>query len=288
MRTLHTRFDHPPLIDDLWADRLVLPEERRAIAEAVHRGPLPEAGDVERILHAAWHATPVYGGVIVRTHFAEECVRQAAGRGISQYIILGAGLDSFAMRRPAFAENMRVYEVDHPASQQLKRDRLARSGAQIPAMLRFVTADFAQEDLLTALRRSDFRFSEPAVLSWLGVTVYLPREANFATLRSIAQLARGSEVIFTYVERRALESNSIAMQRARAVAAAVGEPWICGFDSATLPAELREIGLEILEDLGGEQLHARYCAPRIDGLAVSRVGRIARASVVDPSPLRVG
>jgi methyltransferase (TIGR00027 family) len=282
---LHTRYDRPALIDDTWADQLVLPEERRAIAAAVNRGPLPESADSEQFLHAAWHATSVYGGVIIRTHYAEQCVRQAAARGVRQCVILGAGLDSFAMRCPDFAREMRLYEIDHAASQQLKRQRLARSGAAIPPTLRFVEMNFEQEDLIAALGRSDFNLAEPAVLSWLGVTVYLPREANFATLRSIARLAPGSEVVFTYIEQRALESNSPAMQRARAVAAAVGEPWICGFDSTTLPAELRACGMELLEDLGGEALHTRYCAPRTDGLTVGKAGRIARARVGDHSSL---
>jgi methyltransferase (TIGR00027 family) len=288
MRALHTKYDRPALIDDDWADRLLTPEERNAFA-ATAMGALPPAerdrllaaGAGEPILHAAWRSTGVYGGVVVRTRYAEEQLRAAVARGVRQYVVLGAGLDSFGMRRPDFAADVHVFEVDHPATQELKRRRLAACGAAIPPTLHFVPADLNQEDLGTALARSPYRPAEPALLSWLGVTVYLPREANLATLRSIAQAtAPGSELVFTYIEQRALESPSPVMQTARAAVAAIGEPWLSGFDSATLPDQLRELGFACVEDLGPRELHHRYFASRTDALTPGRAGRIMRARVV--------
>lgn len=279
MRAVHTKFDRPAIIQDDWADRLILPAERTALAAAIPGGASVST-DPDRILHAAWKNTSVYGGVILRTRYTEDRVAAAAARGVTQYVIIGAGFDSYALRQPLAGAAMRVYEVDHNASQQLKRQRIEQSGVHIPSMLRFVPADLSREDLGEALRRSDFQFDQPAILSWLGVTVYLTREANFATLRSIARFAAsGSELIFTYIEDRALHSTSPAMLAARAVLARVGEPWLSGFDPAALPAELSAIGLHLEEDLSGADKYARYCSQRTDGFTAGTVGHIAAVRV---------
>ena len=287
MRGIHSKYDRSPLIDDAWADRLVLPEERREIAAAALHAFDPvqreamKSQETDAILHAAWRGTPIYGGVIIRTRFTEEKVQSAVERGVRQYVIIGAGFDSFAMRRPAFAHELQVFEVDHPASQALKRDRLLASGASLPPNLHFVQADLGQEGLGTALARSSYRFDQPAIMSWLGVTVYLTREANFATFKSIAEFAAPeSELVFTYIEHAVLNSTSPRMQRARAVAAAIGEPWICGFDSMKLGAQLSVMGLNLAEDWGGNDMQGRYCPNRTDGFAPSRTGRIALARVI--------
>ncbi|HEY2586111.1 MAG TPA: class I SAM-dependent methyltransferase [Tepidisphaeraceae bacterium] len=288
MRALHTKYDRPALIEDAWADHLLTPEDRNELAAAAmgaapaaERERLLAAAAGDFVLHAAWRSTGVYGGVVIRTRYAEEQVEAAAARGVRQYVILGAGLDSFGMRQPALARNMQVFEVDHPASQDLKRSRLSASGAAVPPTLHFVPADLGMEELGAALGRSAFRSDEPAILSWLGVTVYLTREANLATLRSIAEVtAAGSELVFTYVEQRALDSPTPVMEKALAGVSAIGEPWLSGFDSATLSEQLRKLGLTCVEDLGGRELHRRYCAGRTDGLTPGRAGRMARARTV--------
>jgi methyltransferase (TIGR00027 family) len=292
MRAVHTRYDRPALIDDPWADRLVTPDEREEFAAAVlaaapaadQRDRLRSLGHPDAILHAAWHPTAVYGGVVLRSRYTEDHLATAAARarGVRQYVLLGAGFDSFGVRRPDFARDLHVFEVDHPTSQDLKRARLAASGTPLPPTLHFVPADLAGEDLADALARSPYRFDEPAILSWLGVTVYLTRDANLATLRSVARLAApGSELIFTYIEQRALESDSPAMRRALAYAAAIGEPWLSGFDPATLPADLHALGLTLVEDLAPADLHRLYLTNRTDALTPGRAGRIARARVTD-------
>lgn len=287
MRQLHSRYDQHPLIDDTWADRLVLPEERRKIADAALRAFDPDrrramqSREPDEILHMIWRGTPIYGDVMIRTRFTEEKVQAAVDRGVRQYVIVGAGFDSFAMRRPAFARDLQVFEVDHAASQALKRQRLLAGGASLPSTLHFVQADLGQEDLGTALVRSSYRFDQPAIMSWLGVTVYLTREANFATFRSIARFAAPeSELIFTYIEHAMLHSASPRMQRARASTAALGEPWICGFDSLKLGAELAVLGLDLAEDWGGSDMQARYCPNHTAALTASRAGRVALARVM--------
>lgn len=287
MRAIHSKYDRSPLIDDAWADRLVLPDERREIAAAALHAFDPDRRDAmksqepDAILYAAWRGTPVYGGVIIRTRFTEEKVQAAVERGVRQYVIIGAGFDSFATRQRPFARDLQVFEVDHPASQALKRDRLLASGTSLPPNLHFVQADLGQEDLGTALARSSYRFDQPAIMSWLGVTVYLTREANFATFKSIADFAAPeSELVFTYIEQDVLDSASPRMRRAREVAAAIGEPWICGFDSLKLGAQLSVIGLDLAEDWDGADMQARYRQNRTDAFTPSRTGRIALARVM--------
>ncbi len=308
MRSLHTRYDRPALIHDDWADRLVTPEEKRELAAAVlHIAPFvqahedspaagaappipdPAAADRERmlnagppelILHTAWRGTGVYGGVIIRTRYTEDRLADAVARGVRQYVLIGAGLDSFALRRPDFAKDLAIFEVDHPASHENKKKRIADAGIAVPAgPLHFVSADLSRESLPHAVARSGFQMDQPAVFSWLGVTMYLTREANLATLRAVGQFAPGSELVFTYLEERIFNSDSPAMARARAGAAALGEPWLSGFDSATLPTELLALNLRMEEDLGHRELTTRFCAAHSDSLTPGRAGRIAAAVV---------
>jgi methyltransferase (TIGR00027 family) len=287
MRALHTKYDRPALIEDTWADQLVSADECSRFAAAVLAAmPNPQRDELaakgaEIVLHSVWRNLSVYAGVIIRTRYTEEQVRAAVERGVRQYVVIGAGFDSFGVRGPEFARDLHVYEVDHPASQQLKCNRLSDCKAAIPSTLHFVPADLSKEDLGAALARSSFKFDEPAIMSWLGVTVYLTREANLATLRSIAGFAApGSELVFTYVEQRALDSSSAVMLRMKASVAAVGEPWLSGFDPSTLGQELRNLGLEIIEDLSGRETRGRYCANRTDGLSPGGAGRIARVRVI--------
>jgi methyltransferase (TIGR00027 family) len=243
MRAIHTRLDHPKHIDDSWGDRLVLDAERAAL-------------DPEGRLRS----NAAYGLVILRTRYTEEALAAAVARGTRQYVILGAGMDSFAVRQPAFAQGVEVIEVDHPASQTFKRDRLRACGVPVPPTLHFVPADLGCEQLTTALTRSPYQSAAPAFFSWLGVTVYLTREANLATLRGIAACAAAaSELVFTYVDQRELDAGSESVRGVGSRAAALGETWLSGFDPSQLEEDLRQVGLGLVEDLSGEQLWRRYC-----------------------------
>jgi len=289
MRAVHTRFDRPALIDDPWGDRLVPDAERKAIQELLTAALGPEVskqldalGSPEAVLHALLRASPAYGTVIVRTRYAEDALEEAVAAGARQYVIIGAGMDSFALRQPAFAQGVEVFEIDHPATQGLKRRRLGECGVSLPHTLHFVAADLSREELGAALTRSAFRRDQATFFSWLGVTAYLTREANLATLRAIAACAApGSALVFTYLDQREFDPGrqSDEIQRARARVASLGEPWLSGFDPAQLADDLRGVGLALVEDLGGEELRARYCGDRNDGLSPAATIRIARAQV---------
>src|SRR5262245_22218271 len=216
MRARHTRLDRPALIEDPWGDVLVSEAERDAIRERI--AGRVDAGDRTSldVLDAALRASLAYGAVIVRARCAEDALEAAVARGVRQYVIIGAGLDSFALRQPAFAREVRVFEVDHPATQEAKRRRLARCGVVHSPTLHFVAADLATEHLGDALARSPYSPAEPAFFAWLGVSAYLTREANFATLRAIvACAAPGSELVFSYLDQRVLDRapDSVPLQR---------------------------------------------------------------------------
>jgi methyltransferase (TIGR00027 family) len=287
MRAVHTRTARPPLIDDPWAERLVSAEDQAGLAERILAGAEPAVrarlealGSVRAILDAALSRQPTYGGVVLRTRVAEDALAEAVAGGARQYVLVGAGFDSFAVRQPPFARALEIFEIDHPASQAMKRERLAASGADVPSNVRFVAADLGRESLADVLGRAGVSATTPAFFSWLGVTIYLTREANLATLRAVATAsAPGSEIVFTYTDQRALDARPPALEAQRARVAAAGEPWLSGFDPTSLAVELRAVGLELTLDLGPRELAARYCAGRTDGLQPGRIGHVARAHV---------
>ncbi len=272
MRAAHTRLDRPPLIDDPWGDRLVLAPEREAMA--VRAG----THDLDTVLRGH----PSYGTVIMRSRYAEDALADAVARGARQYVLIGAGMDSFALRRPPFARALEIFEVDHPATQHFKIGRLARCDIPVPPGVELVAADLSETSLDAALANSSFRRDRPTFFSWLGVSPYLTRTANLATLEAIASCApAGSELAFSYIDQSLLESDDAPspMQRARALVASVGEPWVSGFDPDQIDGDLRRAGLELVENLGPDELGARYCSGRSDGLHPSPGSHLAHARV---------
>jgi methyltransferase (TIGR00027 family) len=195
----------------------------------------------------------------MRSRFAEDCLGAAVSRGVRQAVVLGAGFDTFALRNPYSDLGLRVFEVDHPATQAWKRKRLAEVGLAIPASLTFAAIDFEHDDLGLGLRDAGLDPDRPAFFIWLGVVPYLRRTAIAATLRYIAS-APASEVVFDYSEP--LE-NYPPEQRAEIVAlgaytAEIGEPWLSHFDPDEIAQELRGYGFGDIEDLGMSQMAVRY------------------------------
>lgn len=287
MRSLHTRADPKPLIDDPWGDRLV-PEVVIEVIRQQIRARTPE-GTVELpessargIVDAFLRASPAYASVILRTRYTEEALHAAVARGVRQYVMIGAGFDSYALRIPPQARELVVYEVDHPATQALKRQQLAACNAMLPPALHFLAADLAKEGLCDVLSRSLFRSDEPAFFSWLGVTMYLTREANLASLHAIARSgASGSELVFTYLDDALFRQERVPetfrdLQRA---VSSVGEPFVSGFDPAHLAAYLGAIGFELEEDLEDIELLERYDRAGTNALKTVPRSRIARARI---------
>jgi methyltransferase (TIGR00027 family) len=218
--------------------------------------------------------------LLARGKYAEDELSKALKRGIGQYIILGAGLDTFAYRCPLPHSTLRIFEVDHAATQNWKRMRLNNAGIPIPQSLSFVPIDFERQSLTGELRKSGFSTEEPSFFSWLGVTMYLTRDAVMRTLNHIAtQSPCGSEIVFDY----ALSPSSLSPARQsvfQAMAqrvADVGEPWRTFFDPHTFAAELRIVGLSGVEDIGPDELNMRFFNHRVDDLKVGGFAHVMKA-----------
>ena len=217
----------------------------------------------------------------VRSRYAEDQLARAVARGLRQYVILGAGLDTFAYRNPFRSSGLRVFEVDHPATQEWKRARLDEASISVPPEMTFAAVDFEHESLEEGLLRAGFDQHKPAFFSWLGVTPYLSRAAFDATMQFIASAASGSGVAFDYaVERRLLSpTQQLALDALSARVARAGEPFQLFFDPAALADDLVRLGFTNIEDLDSGQINVRYFAGRTDGLAVSGGGHLISAWV---------
>lgn len=226
-----------------------------------------------------------------RARFAEDRIAAAVADGARQAVILGAGLDTFAYRNPH--PGLRVFEVDHPATQAWKRDRLAGAGIEQPESLSFVPVDFETDTLSAQLASSGFDRAEPAVFVWLGVVFYLTPPAVRATLAYVAGQAAPSEVIVDYLRPAEDAEGQQQLREREARVAAAGEPWFSYFTPTGIGAELESLGLTAVEDLSGAELIDRYNGatefrertPRV--LRPSRILR-ARNRTVDDSPYDAG
>ncbi len=196
----------------------------------------------------------------LRSRFAEEELARAMGEGTRQYVILGAGLDSFAYRRPDLGTTLTVFEADHPATQEWKRKRLAEARIATPRNVRYVALDFNERTLAEALEAAGFRRDEPSFFSWLGVTYYLPRESVMETLRYVGGLAAPRQVVFDYaVDVSALpERYHDIINRVRGYTAGTGEPWVTWFAPAPLMTELRAMGFGATANLEANELLVRF------------------------------
>ena len=208
----------------------------------------------------------------VRSRYVEDKLAEAVALGVGQYVILGAGLDTFAYRNPF--PSLRVFEVDFPATQEWKKAMLARASIVVPAGLTFVPLDLEQQTLSEGLAASGFNASLPAFFGWLGVIPYLTLGAFRATLETIAQLPAGSGVGFDYAiapETLSPEGRIAFVGLAGRVAAA-GEPFQLFFTPTTMEGELRLAGFHRFEQRDSEQLNELYFKDRADGLKLSSVG----------------
>jgi methyltransferase (TIGR00027 family) len=220
--------------------------------------------------------------IAVRTRFAEDALAAAVARGARQLVVLGAGLDTFAYRN-AFGESLHVFEVDHPATQAWKRQRLAEAAIPLPHTLTFAPIDFERETLAEGLAAAGFDPAKQSFFTWLGVAPYLTEQAVFSTLGFIARLPGGAHVVFDYGNPRASGSDRdryAAAQEALATrVASIGEAFRSYFETDALHAELMALGFREVEDLGPALIRERYFVNR-GGFLPDRGGHIVRATTV--------
>src|SRR5262249_812869 len=216
-----------------------------------------------------------------RSRCAEDELARAVERGVRQYVILGAGLDTFAYRNPFPEGALRVFEVDHPATQAWKRARLEEAGISLPVDLTFAPVDFEGHTLADGLQNAGYDPSQIAFFSWLGVTMYLTTEGMRATLRFIASAPKGSGVVFDYTVFPSLLTPDQRLVFDALVKRVdwVREPWQMFFHPAELKKDLRAMGFGHVEDIGPEDINGRCFKERTDGLRVGRLAHIMDARV---------
>jgi len=253
-RALHVQIDPPPhVFEDQIGLKLAAPEE-----DWRHRSDM--APERTRLFRAS---------IVARARFIEDLVAQQASRGVGQYVILGAGLDTFAQRRPELASRLALFEVDRPGPQKWKRQRLIDVGFGIPEWLHFVPVDFeAGDDWRQQLIAAGFDARKPAVVASTGVSMYLTRDANLETLRQVAALGPGTTLAMTFVLPFELADPALrpGLERAAEGARASGTPFLSFFTPAEILALARDAGFRTTEHVSASDLHERYFAGRTDGL----------------------
>ena len=268
-RAAHQILDNPKIFDDPLALRVLGLEA--ASAPNQNQNWL-EDSQLSRVLRASLAA---------RSRYAEDALHAAVRHGVGQYVVLGAGLDTFAYRNPYPQDALHVFEVDHPATQTWKRSLLKEAGISIPETLSFSPVDFETQTLADGLRRTGFDTSKGAFFSWLGVTMYLTNEAIRATLGFVASMPAGSGIAFDYMLSPSLLSppaRKVLDGLAHRVAQA-GEPFQTFFDPPSLKTTLRDIGFGHVEDIGPEDMDSRYFQGRTDHLRVGRLAHMMNARV---------
>jgi methyltransferase (TIGR00027 family) len=268
-RAAHQLVDDPPVFHDPLALAVIGAEAAADLRSKISS----EKDKFARALRAF---------MAVRSRYAEDQLEAAVARGVRQYVVLGAGLDTFAYRNRHAESGLHVFEVDHPATQAWKRGLLAAAQIAMPSEMTFVPVNFEHQILGEELQAAGFRHDQPAFFSWLGVTIYLTHEAFTATMKFIRAMPATSGIAFDYAVARSslgfLERLAVYALTLRVGAA--GEPFRLFFDPSELAAEMTQMGFRRVEDLGREQINARYFAGRSDDLKVSNsIGRLMGAWV---------
>ncbi|MGE5084828.1 MAG: class I SAM-dependent methyltransferase [Bacillota bacterium] len=252
-RALHVKIDPPPHV----------------LSDEVGVKLVDEPGWQERPDMNPQFSKGMRASVVGRARFIEDLVEEQAKQGVTQYVILGAGLDTFAQRRPEIASGLHIFEVDQPGPQAWKKKRLVENGYVIPKWLHFVPVDFeAGESWWEQLQASGFDKTKPAIVVSTGVSMYLTEEANMTTLQRIASLAPGSTFAMTFMlalDLLAPEERSI-MEFVMKKAGESGTPFVSLFSPAKILAMAKEAGFTSALYVSGEDIYQRYFAQRADGL----------------------
>ncbi len=287
-RAYHATHDAPKIFDDFVADQMYTPEEHvlfdqnlaanvKDIDPELALSHPDQATALASVMQL--HYAPI---TLSRSRYTEDCLTLALEQGVEQYVILGAGFDTFAFRRPELAERLQIFEVDHPVTQAQKRQRITYAGWDLLGHLHFVPIDFTKESLPGALQRSPFRPELPGFFSWLGVTFYLTEEVVLDTLQSISGMTtKGSTLVFDYLDADAfiLEKAGKRIHIMQRTAAMVGEPMKAGFEPQALAAKLAGVGFHLEENLGPAEIEGRYFQGRHDQYHAFEHVHFARATV---------
>ncbi len=260
IRAVHLRWQDPPhIFEDTYALQMLTPFW---YAVAKYR---PLKWLVSDVILGVYR--PVYPAVILRSRYAEDQLEQAIESGASQYVILGAGHDTFALRRQDLADKVRVFEVDHPATQEVKRQRVLKAIGRIPPNLTFVPVDFEIDKMDEELAKAGFDSQAPAFFSWLGVTYYLTQEAIRDSLERIAEIsAPGSRIVFDFKIAKHMMSAEwrTLCEKMEGFVARRGEPMLTDFSPQSLSDLMARHGYAEVEMMPPEEQGRRYLGERTD------------------------
>jgi methyltransferase (TIGR00027 family) len=220
--------------------------------------------------------------LVARSRYAEDALAQAVENGVRQYVILGAGFDTFAYRSADAAGALRVFEVDFPSTQARKRSQLDAAGIAVPANLSFVPMDFETQSLAGQLALAGFKADQPTFYSWLGVSMYLLPHTVMATLQDLASTsAVGSTIVFDYltpIEEEPL-FRRMHLRLLMGLLKVIGEPWRSFFEPKALCAKLKTMGFARADDLTPDAINAQYLQGRSDQLKVGGLGHVMIAKI---------
>ncbi|MDA8141437.1 MAG: class I SAM-dependent methyltransferase [Desulfobacteraceae bacterium] len=258
IRAVHQILDAKPgILDDPVAARLLGPNTEKQIRADAAR-------------HMTAEAKALRSHVVLRSRFAEERLKLSLERGVKHYILVGAGLDTFALRQPDWAAGLTIVEVDHPNTQRLKLDKIGAAGLRVPDNVFFAALDFESQSLEQGLSRHGIEAKDPVFFSWLGVTMYLAEPAIDATLNCMARGPRGSEAVITF--RQPVPWRSRLAERVDEL----GEPFVSLFTPEQFNDKLLQAGFDRVEFLT-QDLAARYLLARPDSLPPPKLASIASA-----------
>jgi methyltransferase (TIGR00027 family) len=288
-RAYHSKYDAPKIFDDALAPCFFTDEEFKARIQRILHGMnafFPERAaafpDQEAALKWFMQTVSSVSLTASRSRYAEDALDDAVRQGVRQYVILGAGMDTFAYRRTELVNRLQVFEADHPATQEYKRQRIAGLGWDNPPNLHYIPVDFNKDNLEAVLSRHTSY--DPKVLtyfSWLGVVYYLPADAVFSTLRTITRIAPpGSSVVFDYFDTAARDSQAKIAQLGRQIGIQLGEQLQTYLDPDTLASEISALGLRLHENLSPSEIENRYFQGRQDGYHAMKNSHFAQAIVL--------
>jgi methyltransferase (TIGR00027 family) len=222
--------------------------------------------DLERLQRVYLRGARAF--TVMRSRFTEDQLAVAVDHGVHQYIILGAGLDTFAYRNRYSASELQIFEIDHPDTQRWKLGRLDNAGIKPADNVRFLPVDFEKQSLAEELENGGVDTSEPVFFSWLGVTYYLTMDAVFDTLRYVATMPPSSQIVFDFAldDSNLSKSEREGVARVSNVVKGYGEPWLSRFNPEGLMALLRNSGFGTVRYVSNQQTHAMFFEDRSDGL----------------------
>jgi len=263
LRAVHQLLDEPLVLPD----PIALPLLGASTEAALRDDPFALNDPISRGLRAA---------LVARSRFVEDELSRCVAAGVRQYVVLGAGLDTFAYRSPYADPCLRVFELDQAGTQRWKHKLLSEARIDVPSSLTFVPVDFECDDLRETLVRAGFRADQPACVSWMGVTTYLTADAVLRTLGTLAGLPAKSCVCFDFrVPATVLGPiDRVINEAIGGQAAAAGEPWLSAFDPTHLQQHLLGLGFSSAVSVAPDDLNARYFARRKDGLRTGGSFRI--------------